>query len=96
MNDQQPSSYPAGYKLVTNGTATPPPPPAEGEDMYRADEQFANVFWQRVNGEWHQMFCPAGLVFNETDQRCDVPEVLNPSMPLILNDPNQKISIAGS
>lgn len=95
MNDQQPVPYPAGYTLVTTGTATPPTSPPV-DDIYRGDEQFANVFWQWVNGEWHQMFCPAGLVFNETDQRCDVPEVLNPSMPLILNDPNQKISIAGS
>jgi hypothetical protein len=77
------------YENVTNGAPTPPAQPPADDDAfnYVADEQFANVYWQWLQGRWARHTCPQGLVFNSTVNVCDWPRDANNPAPYVLNDP---------
>src|SRR5580704_3531851 len=80
-----------GYVNISDGSITPTPPssPSDGvEDMYAADEQFANVYWQSVQGIWHEMRCPAGLVYNIDNNVCDWSRDANNPAQYVLDDPS--------
>ncbi len=83
-----------GYTNISDGSITPtPPPPYDGPDdsAYAADAQFANVFWQWHDGAWHQMSCPAGLIYDPhitPGPVCVLPRDYDNGAPYVLNDPS--------
>ena len=83
-----------GYINISDGSVTPTPPsspPEDGADPYAADEQFANVYWQWDKGDWHQLSCPAGLIYNPhltPGPVCVWPQDYLTSAPYVLDDPS--------
>ena len=80
------------YINISDGSITPTPPSSPPDDdvvdIYAADEQFANVFWQWAHGSWHDSKCPAGLVFNTENNVCDYPRDANNQARYVLDDPS--------